>query len=336
MVNYPFLSIIIPTYNRARLLSLTVDSFLAQDYPKDRFEIILSNNNSTDNTREIIDAYCARHPAVKSILEPRQGVHYARNSAAKIAQGEILYFTDDDMIATPSLLTELVKVFDLDPLIASVTGKVIGRFDVPPPAWVKKHLINSHLSLTSEDQPEELIISTRDMVFSCHQAIRRDVFFRCGGFNPENTAGVWVGDGETGLGIRMQQAGYKFAYTPRSIIYHLIPESRTTLAYLIKRSGNQGNSDSYTDYRKHRDRRQLLHDLVYRNTVGFLRMMKTTLHNIRIGKESWHFIPATFAYILSRNRYDLKLYTDAGFRKLVEVDDWINEDSEKLNVISKK
>lgn len=321
-----FISVIIPTYNRADLLSLTVESFLAQDYPKDRFEIILSNNNSTDNTQEIIDVYCAQHRAIKSILEPRQGVHYARNSAAKIAQGDILYFTDDDMIATPSLLTELVKVFDLDPLIGSATGKVIGKFAVQPPKWVKKHMINHHLSLTNEDEPDELIISKKDIVFSCHQAIKRDVFFRCGGFNPENTAGVWIGDGETGLGIRMQKEGYKFAYNPTSIIYHVIPESRTSLAYLIKRSGNQGNSDSYTDYRKHRSRRQLLYDLVHRNTIGFLRLMKTSIHNIRTGKESWHFIPATFAYIQSRNRYDLKLYVDAEFRKIVEVDDWIDYD----------
>ena len=52
MDNYPYISIIIPTYNRAHLLSQTVDSFLAQEYPQDRFEIILSNNNSSDNTQE--------------------------------------------------------------------------------------------------------------------------------------------------------------------------------------------------------------------------------------------------------------------------------------------
>jgi len=320
------ISVIIPTYNRAHLLATTVDSFINQDYPKDRFEIILSNNNSTDNTQEIIDLYCSRNSSIKAVIEPRQGVHYARNSAAKIAQGDILYFTDDDMIATPSLLTELVKMFSLDQLIGAATGKVIGKFDVPPPAWIRKHLINSHLSLTSEDQPDEEVISDIDMVFSCHQAIRKELFFKCGGFNPENTAGIWIGDGETGLGIKILQAGYKFAYTPRSVIYHMIPESRATLSYLIKRSGNQGNSDSYTAYRIHRNRHKLLQNMLWRSTIGLLRMLKTTLHNIRVGKESWHFVPATFAYVFSRNKYDLKLYSDPDFRKLVEVDDWINYD----------
>jgi glucosyl-dolichyl phosphate glucuronosyltransferase len=70
----------------------------------------------------------------------------------------------------------------------------------------------------------------------------------------------------------------------------------------------------------------LLHELLHRNTIGLLRLMKTTFREILSGKESWHFIPATFAYIHSRNMYDLKLYRDADFRKLVEVDDWINYD----------
>jgi len=46
----PYVSVIIPTYNRAKLLPITLDSFLAQDYPRDRFEIIVANNNSSDTT----------------------------------------------------------------------------------------------------------------------------------------------------------------------------------------------------------------------------------------------------------------------------------------------
>src|ERR1039457_1002070 len=329
MDHYPFVSIIIPTYNRDHLLSLTIDSFLAQDYPKDNYEIILSNNNSSDLTQDVIDTYCSQHPTIKSITEPRQGVHYARNSAAKLAHGEILYFTDDDMIADPSLIREIVKLFELDPKIGSATGKIIGRFMTPPPAWVKKHLINQYLSLTNENRPDEVVISPIDMVYSCHQAVRRDLFFRCGGFNPENTAGVWVGDGETGLGLRIKHAGWLFAYTPKSVIYHMIPETRMTLAYLINRIGNQGNSDAYTEYRKHKNRSRILHDLLRNHSIRFLRLIKITLKDILKGNESWHFLPARIAYIYKRIAYDLKLYNDAEFRKLVEVDDWINEKVER-------
>ena len=324
MPDTPFVSVIIPTYNRAGLLPITLDSFVAQDYPQDRYEILVANNNSTDGTRKLLEDYCARHPRVKFFTESRQGVHYARNSAAKLARGEILYFTDDDMIADPRLLWELIQVFHLDPLIASATGKIVGKFDVPPPEWVKRHLINYYLSLTEPERPDELIISADDLVFSCHQAVRRAPFFECGGFNPENTAGVWIGDGETGLGIKLKQAGYKFAYTPKSVIYHMIPESRTTVSYLIKRIGNQGNCDSYTDYRRHRSSKRLIKDLLYRNSIGFVRMIRDVLGNIHTGRESWHFLPARIAYVYKRNVYDVKLLANARFRKIVEIDDWLN------------
>ena len=326
MADVPYVSVIIPTYNRARMLPITLDSFVAQDYPEDQYEIIVANNNSTDDTRQVLDDYCTRQQRVRFITESRQGVHYARNSAARIARGEILYFTDDDMIADRQLLSELIKVFDVDPRIGSATGKVVGKFDVPPPEWVKRHLINYNLSLTDPATPDEVIISPDDLVFSCHQAIRRNAFFQCGGFNPENTAGVWIGDGETGLGIKLKQAGYKFAYTPKSVIYHMIPQSRTTLRYLINRIGNQGNCDSYTEYRRHRSSRGLVKALLYRNTLGFVRLMRDVLGNILAGRESWHFLPARIAYVYRRNLYDLKLLFSAEFRRLVEIDDWLNVD----------
>lgn len=324
----PYVSIIIPTYNRARMLPITLDSFIALDYPHDRLEIIVANNNSTDETKQVLEGYCSRHSHFKSILEPRQGVHYARNSAARAARGEILYFTDDDMIADRQLLSELVKVFDLDPMIGSATGRIIGKFDVPPPEWVTRHLINYYLSLTELDRPEHVIVSPDDLVFSCHQAIRREPFFQCGGFNPENTAGVWIGDGETGLGIKLKQSGYKFAYTPKSIIYHMIPQSRTTLSYLIKRLGNQGNCDSYTEYRRHRSRKQLLKGLLHRNTAGLVRTLQEFAWNRRAKRESWHFLPARVAYLHRRNLYDLRLLTDADFRKVAEIDDWLKQDQD--------
>jgi glycosyltransferase involved in cell wall biosynthesis len=326
MPTAPYVSIIIPTYNRAKMLPITLDSFIAQDYPRDRFEIIVANNNSTDDTQQVLDSYCSKQSQFKSILESRQGVHYARNSAARTAHGEILYFTDDDMIADKHLLAELVKVFDLDPMIASATGKIIGKFDVPPPEWVTRHLINYYLSLTELERPEEVIVSPDDLVFSCHQAIRREPFFQSGGFNPENTAGVWIGDGETGLGIKLKQAGYKFAYTPKSVIYHMIPQSRTTLSYLVKRLGNQGNCDSYTEYRRHRSRKRLLKGLIHRNTAGFVRTLQEFAWNIRVKRESWHFLPARIAYLHRRNLYDLRLLADADFRKVVEIDDWLKHD----------
>jgi len=327
MNEVPFVSVIIPTYNRADLLPHTLDSFTAQDYPHDRYEIIVSDNNSADSTQEIVGRYAGNsRVSVKYIFEKRQGVHYARNSAAKQACGDILYFTDDDMVADPKLLHELVKVFDLFPEVGCATGLILPLFQKDPPAWVRRCLWNKYLSLTEKNKPEELIVSKNDLVYSCHQAIRREPFFQSGGFNPENTAGIWIGDGETGLNIKIKYLGYKFAYTSKSIIHHMIPPSRTTLGYLIKRIGNQGFCDSYTDYRKHRNKSKIIPSMFNRNTVGIAKTFGFTLLQMAIGKRSWHFLPALFVYFHKRNVYDLKLYTNRSFRKIVEIDDWINNE----------
>lgn len=327
MKNLPFVSIIIPTYNRANMLSITIDSFLNLEYPKEKFELIISDNNSTDSTENIVKFYLDKPKSnVKYIFESKQGVHYARNSAAKIAKGDILYFTDDDMIATPSLLIELVHLFDFDEQLASITGMVLGKFDEEPPQWVQKYLINGYLSLTDKNREEELIISRNDCgVFSCHQAVKRTVFFESGGFNPENTAGVWIGDGETGLNIKIKDKGYKFGYTSKSLIYHMIPPSRTTTKYIVNRIGNQGFCDSYTDYRKHRNHKKLFLSMLKRNIRHLVELGFLVLRVIR-GGTNWRFILASIAYNHRRNRYDLKLLLNQRFRKLVEIDDWLKEE----------
>jgi glycosyltransferase involved in cell wall biosynthesis len=322
---YPSISVVIPTFNREKMLSITVDSFLNQSYPKDRYEIIISNNNSTDKTQDVIDKY-KRNGNVKSIVEKRQGVHYARNSAAKISQGDYLYYTDDDMIADKNLLKNLVQVFLDDPNIASATGKVLPKWEVQPPKWVSDNLLNGMLSLN--DLGDSTIISDKDIgVFSCHQMIKRDIFFKSGGFNPENTAGKWIGDGETGLNIKIKELNGKFAYVGTSVIWHMIPPSRMTQRYLDKRIGNQGNCDSYTDYKKHKYKKIVLlklsikycfHALIcaLRYLKGFYKLEK--VFTIRLHR-------AYFFYFFNRVKYNIKLILSKHWRNLVLQYDWLNE-----------
>ena len=87
-------SVIIPSFNRANTVGITLDSFIYQNYPKEMYEIIVVDNNSTDNTKSVIKSYCDnnRNIDIKYLFESRQGVHYARNSAAKHAKYEILYY----------------------------------------------------------------------------------------------------------------------------------------------------------------------------------------------------------------------------------------------------
>lgn len=319
------ISIIIPTYNRAELLSLTVESFLNQNYDHNVYEIIIANNNSNDSTEEVIKKYVQKYPnLIRTIHESRQGVHFARNSAAKIANGEILYFTDDDMIADQNLLSEIVKVFEFDPNVASVTGRVLPRWEISPPDWILRLCYNSLLSLN--DPPEDFIISSTDCnVYSCHQAILRNVFFASGGFNPENTAGEWIGDGETGLNLKIQELGYKFGYSGDSVIYHIIPPQRMTQSYLNKRMANQGNCDSYTDYRTHKYSKVQLWINIILNLMKLNISQLKSLFKMIVGEITWRLNQAEVFYYFSRIKYDYRLIVNSSWRDLVKKQNWLEE-----------
>lgn len=318
-------SIIIPTYNRADMLGITLKSFIEQEYPKDLYEIIVVDNNSTDNTREIIEKWQNQSKVkLKYIFEQRQGVHYARNTAAKNALGNILYFTDDDMIATSNLLKNLINVFKKNENIGSATGRVLPKWSVTPPEWIKQLCYNANLSLN--DKGHHLFVSSEDIgVFSCHQAILKEVFFQSGGFNPENTAGEWIGDGETGLNIKIKELGYNFAYVGNSIIYHMIPQARMTQEYLNKRFKNQGNCDSYTEYRQNKYNKFKLLNRIFSHFINLIKVLITTNIKKIFLKFDWRMEQAFVFYYISRIKYDYRLVMDKNWRELVLRYNWIDE-----------
>jgi glycosyltransferase involved in cell wall biosynthesis len=326
------ITVIVPTYNRRHSLITTLNSFVTQTLDASQFEIIVCDNNSSDDTRVCMEAFLlkSKSPRLRYVFEPRQGVHYARNSAALLAEGRILYFTDDDMVATPDLLENVLGTFAIDPLIGCVTGKVLPRWAVEPPLWILKHCNNSLLSLIS--RRERLLVAAYDVgCYSCHEAIRSDVFFRTGGFHPENTAGVWIGDGETGLNQEILQLGYLFAYTNNAVIYHCIPPARMTQSYLNGRMYNHGFCDSYSEYRELGGQRKLA--LISSIALSFFRLPRLSilaLSKYIVRRDGWHLELGRIFYHLAKINYKLRLLRSSYWRRLVLHRDWLNQDFDNI------
>lgn len=325
------ISIIIPSYNRANMIGITLESFIRQNFDSNKYEIIVADNNSTDNTAEVIKTISENSRVnINYLFEQRQGVHFARNSAAKIARGKILYFTDDDMIADSNLLTEIIKPFEDDKKVGTATGRVLPKWETTPPDWVKKLCYNGLLSLN--DHGEHYFIDENDFgVWSCHQAILREVFFKSEGFNPENTSGFWVGDGETGLNIKVKQLGYKFAYNGKSVIYHMIPKARMTQDYLNKRMANQGNCDTYTDFRKNSYDNNDLHNQIDQFAVKLNEFLLKYINKRNNRNIEWRLDLSRVHYYLSRMEYNYNLINSAKWCELVRKNDWLSNDSFEFN-----
>jgi glycosyltransferase involved in cell wall biosynthesis len=320
----PMVSVVIPTKNRHESLGITLQSFIRQSYPQDRYEVLVADNNSSDATRAMVAEWARRFPVpLIYVFEPRAGAHNARNTAAKQARGEIFYFTDDDMIADQELLAQIVRVFEKERSIGTATGRVLPKWESRPPEWVLHNCLNGYLSLN--DQGEGVRFAAEDLgVWSCHQAIRRDAFFKSGGFNPDVVNGIAIGDNETGLNIKLRKLGYAFAYNGKAVTHHRIPRSRLTQAYLNQRLNQQGRCDSYSEYRRRIPSIQDLAKQIEGHQSDFVRCATRALSKKASGDITWHLDRAQTNYYLGRIEYDLKLLQDAGWREMVLCDDWLN------------
>lgn len=323
---YRTVSIIIPTFNRADKLSITLESCVNQTYPKECFEIIVADNNSTDNTKEVIESWNKKSPVpVKYILDTNQGAHFARNNAAKTSESDILYFTDDDIILDKDVLVNIVKVFDMNYNIAVAGGKVLPKWEFDPPEWLLKYFHGGPLSLIAKS--EKLIIASYDLgIYSCHQAMLREVLFKCGGFNPDIVKNTLVGNGETGLNIKILDAGYNFAYVDDAVAYHMIPRSRMTQKYLNSRLGNQGNCDGFTIYRKNENTKKVLLKLIFFSHIPsiFKRLFNSVYKQFK-KDDKWRFDRAYYYYYLHRMSFDFKLVFSNNWRKYVVKYDYMDE-----------
>jgi glycosyltransferase involved in cell wall biosynthesis len=135
----PLVSAIICTHNRDRYLGFAIDSLLAQDFAD--FEIIIVDNASTDRTREVVEARL-EDARLHYIYESELGLSVARNTGAKIAQGEILAYLDDDAIASPHWLKTLYSAYSSNPKLAIAGGRVtlIWTDGTTAPNWLSAGL----------------------------------------------------------------------------------------------------------------------------------------------------------------------------------------------------
>jgi len=252
-----FLSVIIPTRNRAALLYNTLDSLTSQTYPADRFEVIVIDNGSTDATAEVCKHFERRIHQLKRIYDPRPGLHNGRHTGLDAASGDILVYADDDIEAQPSWLEGIAESF-VDPSVALVGGKILPKFESPPPEWVDKlrNTTNTGWSLgwySILDFGDTVHEIPHQYVWGCNFSIRKDVLKKVGGFHPDSLPQELIkyrGDGESAVSFAIRDIGLKALYNPKAAVYHVVSANRLTVDYIYQRAFNQGISNSYTSIRK--------------------------------------------------------------------------------------
>lgn len=110
-------SVVIPFYGAEPYIEQCIEGLLGQEYPADRFEILMVDNNSPDGSAGIV----RRYPRLKLLSEPMQGAYAARNRGARAAQGTAIAFTDPDCVAHPDWLSRLAEALS-DARISLIVG----------------------------------------------------------------------------------------------------------------------------------------------------------------------------------------------------------------------
>ena len=290
------LSVIIPTFNRAKLLSETLVSILNQSLDSDSYEILLIDNNSNDETLEVVKQLNSDHNnRIKYIFEEAPGLVNGRHRGAKESQGDILVFADDDIIASHNWLAAIQESF-ADPRIGLVGGKVLPQFEIEPPSWLdafwgRNELGKWNIYLSLIDLGEEIKEIPANFVFGCNYAIRKNVLYQCGGFHPDSFPIDLIkyrGDGEAGLGDEIMKQGYQTLYNPQNLILHKVTKNRLTPTYFCRRAFFEGISNSYTEIRRQgkllqskTDNINFQEEFVYGLLKGIIKVDASSLEDIQ-------------------------------------------------------
>jgi len=167
----PRLSVVIPFHGAERWIERCVEGVLSQAYPREAYEVLLVDNNSSDGSAGIVE----RYPGVTLLHEPAQSAYAARNRGARAARGDILVFTDADCVPRGDWLASMSEAMR-DPRVELVVGSVTPGGDSP--------LVN--LLGAYEDVKARHIVASGDarlyVGHAGNMAMRRATFDRCGPF----------------------------------------------------------------------------------------------------------------------------------------------------------
>lgn len=233
------ITVILCTYDRCQTLEKALSSLAASRLPESvDWEVLVVDNNSRDQTRAVVEAFCRRYPGrFRYLLESRQGKSYALNTGIREARGEVLAFVDDDVTVDPDWVKNLTaNLFDGE--WAGAGGRILPASVVTPPRWLALKGKYSHAGLLYAhfdlgEQPLQL----ERPPYGASMAFRKEMFERHGGFLTDlgpgpNRAVPRFGE-DTEFGYRLMSAGGKLRYEPSAVAYHEVPLERIRKTHFL-------------------------------------------------------------------------------------------------------
>ncbi|MEP9410704.1 MAG: glycosyltransferase [Candidatus Brocadia sp.] len=239
------ISAIICTHNRDAYLAKAIQSLIDQRMSKDKYEIIVVDNRSTDSTKEVVAQFTGKSN-IRYIYESTLGLSFARNAGWRNARGRYVAYLDDDAIACPGWLDKILEVFEtVKPRPGCVGGKVEPIWESARPGWLSDWLLHG-LAIIDWKTPHVLTNLSAEWLVGANIAFPVDILQCIGGFIPnlDRVGNNLLSSGDVFLEKQIVKMGYSCFYHPDISIGHHIFESRLSQLWFIRRYYWQGVSDA--------------------------------------------------------------------------------------------
>lgn len=240
------ISVVICSYNRAVYILDAVESLYRQTLDKALFEVLVVDNNSIDNTGDLVQDYMQAHHGfnLHYLTEQRQGASFARNTGASFAKGAILCFMDDDAVAEGDYLQRMLSFFNQHKAATGLGGRIIPRYIPEEPKWMSYYVSSMVGNFDYSPVPKEF--EQGKYPLESNMAVRAEAFKAIGGFNtalPGVKGELRVGGEGKDFFLRLQQRGASIFYDPKLIVHHVVEVRKLTPHYLYRVASGYGRGE---------------------------------------------------------------------------------------------
>lgn len=241
------IDLVICTYNNAALLDRTLIAISKQQVlPEVNWQVLVVNNNCTDKTVAVVRRHIqsGKIPDLRTILESRQGLTYARLCGVQNTTGDWIAFVDDDCLLQEDWIAQAAKFAVAHPECGAFGGKVILDWETTPPAFALKY------GYSFAEQDHGMLPKQMSCLVGAGLVIRRSALLDIGWVNKQfmtdRVGKKLISGGDVELALRIA-AKYELWYNPESKLMHIIPLRRTSKNYLININFSLGTSQLYGD-----------------------------------------------------------------------------------------
>lgn len=236
----PQFSVVICTFNRAPLLAGTLAGLACQSLDTERFEVLVVDNNSSDDTPEVAAAAARDQPNVRYLREKRQGLAHARNRGWREALGTWVAYTDDDCRLPPTWLDTARRIVEAS-APAVFGGPYRPFYLAPPPPWFRD-AYGTGRNLGSEARP----LAPGETLPGGNLFLRRDLLERLGGFDATlGMAGRRLAYAEESallLRVQREEPDVELLFEPALEVEHLVRPEKMRIRWMIRHFVAKGRS----------------------------------------------------------------------------------------------